>query len=106
MKNLEELTGQESGIVIYTTKEGILCNWSSIKGLPKLFVTGVFGLGEEIEESVPTETADCRDEIDGVDLIYSEQNDTQFSEEFKNAVPAKIYELSDGTKIIAPEGWS
>ena len=51
MKTLQELTGHESGLVLYQeSHEAIYCNWSSINGLPRTFATGLIGLGEEIPE--------------------------------------------------------
>ncbi len=34
--DLQELTGQESGIVIYDNKEAVICNWVNIAGYPRL----------------------------------------------------------------------
>ena len=45
--NLQELTGYESGTVIFkNTKEGFITNWSSFNGIPRLFVTGFIGLND------------------------------------------------------------
>ncbi|MDD2413370.1 MAG: helix-turn-helix transcriptional regulator [Bacteroidales bacterium] len=49
IKDLQDLTGQESGIVIYPEGLAIICNWSSICGFPKITPYGnLLGLGEEI----------------------------------------------------------
>lgn len=37
---LLELTGQESGVVIYNNGNTIICNWSSLEGLPYVFLNG------------------------------------------------------------------
>ena len=45
--NLQELTGYESGVVVFKeSNKGIAINWSSIEGIPRIFVTGVIGLGD------------------------------------------------------------
>ena len=48
--NLHQLTGAESGVVLYTPDnamlEGFVCNWSAIDGLPRIFATGLIGLGD------------------------------------------------------------
>lgn len=42
---LQELTGYESGVVLYGN-ETIVSNWSGINSLPRLFATSVIGLGD------------------------------------------------------------
>ena len=46
--NLQDLTGYESGVVVWRdTKEGIATNWSAINGIPRVFfTTGLVGLGD------------------------------------------------------------
>ena len=48
--NLHIFTGSESGVVLYTPPnamlEGVVCNWSAIDGLPRIFATGLIGLGD------------------------------------------------------------
>ena len=53
--DLQELTGQESGIVLYKERdsgmvEAIVCNWSGVDGLPRVSPLGdsIIGLGESI----------------------------------------------------------
>jgi len=53
---LMELTGVESGVVLYGN-EGIVSNWSAISGLPRLFATGVIGLGDG-DDLEPTTLSD------------------------------------------------
>ena len=48
MQTLQDVTGQESGAVIYGN-EVLVLNWSSVSGLPHLFATGAIGLGEDLE---------------------------------------------------------
>ncbi len=55
MKTLQDLTGKESGIVIYKNEnvyEAVVCNWSSISGYPRVdpFGLTILGFGEEIPE--------------------------------------------------------
>ena len=55
---LMQLTGYESGVVIYEPEgammEGFVSNWSSIDGLPRFFATGQIGLGDG-DDLEPTE---------------------------------------------------
>lgn len=96
MKNLLELTGQESGIVIYDGKEAIVCNWSGINGYPRLFVTGILGLGEEIPDTVGSRES-LSPLLDGVRVVYANGEE----------VPeyGTVYRITDEITIIAPDGW-
>ena len=45
--NLQELTGYESGAVIFKeSNEGFITNWSSIEGIPRQFSWTSIGLGD------------------------------------------------------------
>lgn len=45
--NLQELTYQESGAVQYATGDIWIGNWTQIHGIPRQFITGMIGLGDE-----------------------------------------------------------
>ena len=47
---LMEITGQESGIIIHEDGNTIVCNWSSIEGIPLLDLLGInfLGIGQEL----------------------------------------------------------
>ena len=47
-RNLQDLTGQESGAVQYGGDDIWIGNWSSFDGLPRSFALGTIGLGEEM----------------------------------------------------------
>lgn len=109
---LQDLTGQESGIIIYDSGETIVCNWSALDAheLPKLF-SGLcligWESGEDIFENVTVQHVDdfgnylaSRDDLD---LIYDENGDMN-NESVRCA--ADIYTLNDGTVIIAPTMWN
>jgi hypothetical protein len=36
---LDELTGQESGIVVYGNTSALVVNWSSFEGMPKVMIS-------------------------------------------------------------------
>lgn len=100
MEYLQELTGQESGIVIYG-REGILCNWSSIKGLPRIFATGLVGLGEEIPEVEGEHVDDLSGILEGVEInIYANYDDDELPKS------GTVYEISDDVIVVAPDGWN
>ena len=112
---LQELTGQESGIVIYDNGEMIICNWCQFGDyeLPKVF-SGISVMGwdegEDIfdgakEEYVP----DYRYLLDGKDLIWDQCDDIKHIAD-PDTDPAwfraNLYTLTDGTIIIAPKMWN
>lgn len=104
MKNLQELTNRESGIVLYENN-AILCNWCGIEGFPGVFITGVIGMGEEIPE--PEETYDVDDmlaHIGDAEIMYNVMEDEQFMEEFASPVPATVFEFEHCT-VYAPHNW-
>ena len=47
-EDLQELTGQESGAVQYGDGSIWVGNWTSISGIPRMFATGMIGLGETL----------------------------------------------------------
>lgn len=49
MKNLQDLTGQESGAILYPDDTILICNWSSIHGIPLQFHTGLLGTCEDLQ---------------------------------------------------------
>lgn len=101
MRTLEDLTGQESGIVIYG-KDGILCNWSSIAGLPRLFTSlnTVVGMGEEIPDVEG-------EHLDDLSSLLSDVSITVCAD-FSGDLPKSgtVYQIRDDVTVIAPDGWA
>ena len=60
--DLQELTRQESGIILFDNGEAIACNWNGISGIPRLSPLGntVMGLGEQIPIVEPEHTENMR----------------------------------------------
>lgn len=115
-ETLQELTGQESGIVIYDSGETIVCNWSSLgeNELPKVF-SGQFVTGWDSEENIfedaeSSETEDFRPLLDGKEIIWDENGDLEsiangtycWGDDFR----ATVWTLTDGTVIICPPLWN
>ena len=74
-ENLLELTGQESGIVVYGD-EVIVTNWSSINGLPKMAPAnlGIIGWPDDIIVVKQYDTDDIRDILPG-SIVEVEDDD-------------------------------
>ncbi len=103
MKDLQELTGQESGIVIYNGKEAIICNWSGIEGLPfYVLAMGIIGLGEEIPEVEGQHVDDLSGYLpDGI-IVYDYNN----IDEDDLPKGGKVYKIDEDVTVIAPDGWA
>lgn len=108
MKTLKELTGRESGIVIYHTKEeakAIICNWSDILGYPRLSFFGqdIIGLCEDIpniegEHYEVLPTAFWQTENADIEIMYHHNEVWPIS--------GTIYYPTDNIIVIAPDGWN
>lgn len=103
VENLMELTGQESGIVIYSNQEGLICNWSSINGYPRVdpIGFGVIGLCENIPNVEPEYTEDIGMELADINIIYDINNDLNDLYEW----PGSKYILGNDIVIFAPKDW-
>lgn len=116
MKTLQELTGQESGIVIYGNGEIIVCNWSSFgeNELPKIFagicVNGWPDEDEIFDNAESNETDDFRPILTGKEVIWDENGDlasiANGTYYWKDDFRATIWTLTDGTVIVCPPLWN
>lgn len=97
-QTLQELTGQESGIVIYGG-EAVVCNWSHIQGFPRVDPLGltVLGFGEEIPAVQPKPCTNISELMEGITIIFANGEDMPMA--------GRVYELPDDITVIAPEGW-
>lgn len=121
-----ELTGQESGIVVYDSGETLVVNWSQYDDnrLPKVFgALGAFGWPEDEDIFAGCEkrhVIDIRDEIPGtmtidedgnvdcdIDIVIDENHDlVEIFLAADEPTAGEVYTLTDGTKIIAPSDWN
>lgn len=102
MENLQELTRQESGIVIYDGQEGVLCNWSNTEGYPRIdpFGYSVMGLGEEIPEVEGKH-------YDELAVFLEDISITNMSScEVELPISGTVYEVSNNITVIAPDDWN
>lgn len=101
---LQELTGQESGVVVYhETGEAIACNWVGIEGLPRVFAGAIVGLGEmpEVIDRFQSEAAAVASRLEAVRIIYSEAPAGELP-------PGQsiVYKLGTAATVIAPLDWN
>ena len=116
-KTLYDLTGKESGIVLFPqTKSIIICNWATVQGIPRMDPTGYMpmGLGEDIY-LLGTSCVGCvweylRQRYDELDLLYTHTDADDL--ENLHGGPGTVsevtpYEGSDEVCIvIAPFAWA
>ena len=104
MMSLQEVTGQESGIVIYegdgVTPEAVVCNWSSVQGFPRVDPLGlaVLGFGEDIPERKGTRSDDIPSLMAGVQIVYAHGEDMPQS--------GTVFDFGDGVTVICPDDWN
>lgn len=104
--DLQSLTGQESGLVIYPDGVGVICNWSSIDGLPKISFAGIIGLGGEIPKVNGEWYNQEQVKLLLKKLDIKEWHDaTSDNPNLSGIVGAKVYELEECV-VIAPDDWN
>jgi hypothetical protein len=106
-KNLLEITGQESGLVLYEGGELMICNWQSINGLPRVdpMGFGLLGLGEELyTDEEPAQIEDIGAWLNDVDydLIYDRNNELSTLD----GQSGRLFCLNDDVCVIAPDDWN
>lgn len=105
VKDLQSLTGQESGLVIYPEGVGIICNWSSIDGLPKITFSGIVGWSENIPKVKSVwynkEQVKLLIEESSIREWYDATSDNPNLDDIDGA---KVYKL-ENCIVIAPDDW-
>ena len=110
VSGLEELTDQESGIIVYGNRDVVICNWRGVSGLPRVFMGGLVGLGEELEAEPGEDVKDVACFLDdeyglqNLDVIYDVNGD--MAELVNEAVSGTAYRLPElDALVVAPDGW-
>ena len=121
MNTLAMLTKQESGIVVYTEKdkrpEAIICNWSGINGIPRLFGDHLIGLGDigdyaiagdRFEGIEVTAVQDIGAELGDAEIIYDENGDAEslqglFGAKWTFSDPSRANTI---VEVYAPQDWA
>ncbi len=104
--NIEEMTGRESGIIIYDDYGVIICNWSGRTGLPRMFVHSPIFMGEEISELPEAVRAENVADIlpEEIDLIYDINGD--MDQILKDMPGGWVYQIPEKEIcIIVPDEW-
>jgi hypothetical protein len=101
VKSLQELTGYESGVIVYKGGVAFATNWSWIDGLPVQFLGGVIGTEEELEFSKINEAPK---EIMEIAFALAEQEHKDSGDEEKPIID-EIFENED-CYIFTFDGWN
>lgn len=106
---LLDLTGQESGIVIYvpegeTGPVALIDTWGEEAGVPfmaKEFSTPLY-FDREANEPVEVERGVIIDDLmASARMVYDPLEETPLA----TGTVADVYRFEDGTLVLAPEGW-
>lgn len=96
---LQELTGQESGIVIYPEGETILANWNGYEEQCLPFL----GLGNQI---IPLHSPEAWEGKIIAQEVGSIHDALPQRQEGLPEGGGKLYTLCNGVKIVAPYDWN
>ena len=115
-ETLEELTGHDSGIVIYNDSDVIVCNWANVctgeYQLPKSFILewGLIGWPEDeyiFEDAEVVESEDVRKEIPShISFCFDDNDDLGEMMMSHNPVKGRVYYLKNGVVVISPDDWN
>ncbi|MDP1547393.1 MAG: hypothetical protein Q8L87_15390 [Anaerolineales bacterium] len=95
--DLQELTGQESGAVQYADGEILICNWTQVQGIPRMFATGLIGMGETLTAvpcGVPSEVKQAMNE-------HEREQGTEASTEGFTA-----WRVNDEVTVVTQNDWA
>lgn len=102
--DLKQLTGQESGIIVYGNNYITVANWNGLDGLPVIYPTGLIGN----MPSIPVESLKVSQVNDVASLLpesYEILHDPNGDLD-RLSGPGTAYTIRDEIMIIAPEGWN
>lgn len=115
-RTLQELTGQESGIVIYPDVGVIVCNWSSYGPgempclVPGIGVDGWGGFDGILAGAKHRDVSDFRPLYAEREIISDASGTLQSIADgtyyWGDDYRATVWTLTDGTTVIAPENWN
>lgn len=95
--DLQELTGHESGAVLFANGEILICNWTQVNGIPRVFATGLIGLGETLT-AVPCEVPE---EVKRAMNDHEREQGTEASTEGFSA-----WRVNDEITVVIQNDWA
>ena len=109
-QTLAELTGQESGAIMFPGNTMIICNWANAApygGIPALFAEELITVDPSPLVVVEEEefTGSVEQFIpETCELIYDRNGDGESL--LSDNLTGKVFRLEGGETIIAPRGWN
>lgn len=94
---LQDLTGQESGAVLYDGGDIWIGNWTGINGLPREFATGTIGLSESLDDAEP-----CDVPSEAIEAM--EQHAADNGDETSEMETYKAWRV-DGATVVVCRDW-
>jgi hypothetical protein len=95
--DLQELTRHESGAVQFADGEILICNWTQVNGIPRIFATGLIGLGETLT-AVP---CDVPAEVKQAMNDHEREQGTEASSEGFTA-----WRVNDEVTVVIQSDWA
>lgn len=102
---LRDITGQESGIIVYKDGTAIVANWGAEEGLPKIAYDGaLIYMPTEAKQTNFRDTINISQWIDMSTLvvIHDANNDLPLDKDTYGTITT----LTDGTVVLAPDQWN
>jgi hypothetical protein len=98
VKSLQDLTGRESGIIMFG-KKGVLCNWADIEGFPRLCGRQVVGTSERIPFVLGIH-------MKSLFPLFRDVMIGNFTlQDFEYIRGGIVYKLNDDIIVVIPDGW-
>jgi len=104
--DLMEITGQESGIVVYSNGNSIICNWSHDVGLPHISPLGTALLFIDAEGEVVSSK-----QVDNIapyvgEIIFDSDGSAASIKGTQGTIYRLKTSIDDELIVIAPMGWN
>ncbi|MCZ2121837.1 MAG: hypothetical protein LC108_06210 [Anaerolineales bacterium] len=97
--DLLELTGQESGAVCFESGEIIICNWTQVQGIPRIFATGLIGMGEMI-------TAELLDHAPENIIKAMQDHEREYGANEVSKDGFTAWEVNGGVIVVTQNEWN
>lgn len=100
---LMDITGQESGIVVYPEGDTIVANWGDHEGLPSVFMDGLVFMPAELTVVDSMTDVDLSVWLAGRSLSF--QYDRNGDLPLPAGTTGDMFVLEGGVTVMAPKEW-
>jgi len=104
---LQEITGQDFGVVIFEGNDLIIGNWAPCMGVPRVdqFGYGLVGMGEELEIVGVKHMDDVSVVTQDATIQWDINNDINKLKGRPGIVYQIVASSNEAITVIAPQGW-